>query len=162
MNRVTYWLLHEAWIVLLELALVAALAISLAYWTWVAISPPSVAAPASAGALADDRSESPANRNLFGVASAGPAAAPRSASAGLTVLGVFSGSRSGEGRAIIARQGARPVTVATGESIADGLSLKEVHPDYVIVLRDGIPERLDLERRAVRLAPPSAAAQTRN
>lgn len=162
MNRVTYWILHEAWIVLLELALVAALAISLAYWTWVAISPPRVAAPTSADAPADARTEQLANRNLFGVAATGPATAARIASAGLTVLGVFSGSRSGEGRAIVARQGSRPVTVATGESIADGLSLKEVHPDYVIVLRDGVPERLDLERRAARVAVPSAAAQSRN
>ena len=160
MNRLTHWILHEAWIVMLELALVAALAISLAYWTWVAIAPASVGAPASAGTRAADRPEQIANRNLFGVASTAPAAAQRSAGGGLTVLGIFSGKQSGEGRAIIARQGARPVTVATGESIADGLSLQEVHPDYVVVVRNGVPERVELERRVQRFAPPAGAVPT--
>lgn len=162
MNRLTHWILHEAWIVVLELALVAALAVSLAYWTWVAISPPTIAAPSSAAAPAADRPEQLANRNLFGVASTGPAAAPRSAGAGLTVLGIFSGKRPGEGRAILARQGSRPVTVATGESIADGLELQEVHPDHVVVLRNGVPERVELERRVTRAAPLIAPAQARN
>jgi type II secretory pathway component PulC len=160
MNRLTHWILHEAWIVMLELALVAALAVSLAYWTWVAIAPASVGVPSSAAAPATDRAEQVAHRNLFGVVSSAPAAAPRAASAGLTVLGIFSGRRSGEGRAIIARQGSRPVTVATGESIADGLSLQEVHPDHVIVLRNGVPERLDLERRVTRAASIGPAAPT--
>lgn len=158
MNRLTHWILHEAWIVALELALVAALAISLAYWTWIAISPAAVAAPSSANAPVADRTEQIANRNLFGVASAGPASAPRSAGAGLTVLGVFSGKRPGEGRAIISRQGSRPVTVAAGESITDGLALQEVHPDHVVVLRDGVPERVDLERRVSRAATPALIA----
>jgi type II secretory pathway component PulC len=157
MNRLTHWILHEAWIVVLELALVAALAVSLAYWTWVAITPASVGSPSSAAAPAADRAEQVAHRNLFGVASSAPAAAARGAGGGLTVLGVFSGERSGEGRAIIARQGSRPVTVAAGESIADGLALQEVHPDYVIVLRNGVPERLELERRVQRIAPPAGA-----
>jgi type II secretory pathway component PulC len=160
MNRLTHWILHEAWIVMLELALVAALAVSLAYWTWVAIAPASVGVPSSAAAPATDRAEQVAHRNLFGVVSSAPAAAPRAASAGLTVLGIFSGKRSGEGRAIIARQGGRPVTVATGESISDGLSLQEVHPDHVIVLRNGVPERLDLERRVTRAASIGPAAPT--
>jgi type II secretory pathway component PulC len=155
MNRLTYWILHEAWIVALELALVAALAVSLAYWTWVAFSPAAMAAPSSANAPAADRAEQVANRNLFGVASAGPASAPRGAGAGLTIIGVFSGKRPGEGRAIIARQGSRPATVATGESIADGLALHEVHPDHVIVLRNGVPERVDLERRVSSAATPA-------
>jgi type II secretory pathway component PulC len=52
------------------------------------------------------------------------------------------------------------VTVATGESISDGLSLQEVHPDHVIVLRNGVPERLDLERRVTRAASIGPAAPT--
>jgi general secretion pathway protein C len=153
MNRLTQWILHEAWIVALELALVAALAISLAYWTWVAISPPTVAAPMLSTGSASDRPEQLANRDLFGVASAGVAAGPRSAGAGLTLLGVFSGKRPGEGRAILARQGSRPAIISAGESMADGIALREVHPDHVIILRNGVPERVDLERRVSRPAP---------
>lgn len=153
MNRLTQWILHEAWIVALELALVAAIAISLAYWTWAAISPATVAVPILPAGSASDRPEQLANRDLFGVASAGVTAGPRNAGAGLTLLGVFSGKRPGEGRAILARQGSRPAIVSAGESMADGVALREVHPDHVIILRNGIPERVDLERRVSRPAP---------
>jgi type II secretory pathway component PulC len=158
MNRLTYWIVHEAWIVALELALVAALAASLAYWTWVALSPKTMASTVHSSEPVADRTEPVRNRNLFGVAQAGGAASARRASAGITLLGVFSGRRPGEGRAIFARQGSRATTVATGESITDGVLLQEVHPDHVIVLRDGVPERVELERRAVRQAAPAAAA----
>ena len=158
MNRLTQWILHEAWIVALELVLVAALAISLAHWTWVAVSPVVVAAPSSSAGTDAARPEQIASQNLFGAASAGAATSARSASAGITLLGVFSGRRAGEGRAILVRQGGRPATVAAGESIAEGIMLREVHPDYVIILRDGVPERVDLERRALRAAPTPAGA----
>lgn len=158
MNRVTHWILHEAWIVALELALVAALAISLAYWTWVAITPATLAAPMLSAGRASDRPEQLANRDLFGLASAGVATGPRNAGTGLKVLGVFSGKQPGSGRAILVRQGSRPTTVSAGESIADGITLHEVHPDHVIVLRNGAPERVDLERRVSQLIVPAAAA----
>ncbi len=157
MNRLTHWILHEAWIDALELALVAALAISLAYWTWVAVTPATVAAPMLAG-QASDRPEQLENRNLFGLASAGVTTGPRSAGAGLKVLGIFSGRQPGAGRAILARQGSRPTTVSVGESIDDGITLKEVHPDHVIVLRNGVAERVDLERRVLPLVTPAAVA----
>ena len=158
MNRLTHWILHEAWIVALELALVAALAISLAYWTWVAISPATVATPMLSAGQVSDRPEQLAGRDLFGVASAGAATGPRSAATGLKVLGIFSGQRPGAGRAILVRQGSRPTSVSAGESIADGITLHEVHPDHVIVLRNGVPERVDLERRVSQVTPTAAAA----
>lgn len=160
MNRLTHWILHEAWIVALELALVAALAISLAYWTWVALSPAAVAAPMQSSSHDLDRPEQLASRNLFGASSAGAAAGPRTVSAGITVLGVFAGKRSGEGRAILVRQGSRPASIAAGESITEGLALQEVHPDHVIILRNGVSERIDLERRTSRSASPAGAAPT--
>lgn len=158
MNRLTHWILHEAWIVALELALVAALAISLANWTWVAISPATVATPMLSAGQVSDRPGQLASRDLFGVASAGVATGPRSAATGLKVLGVFSGQQPGAGRAIFARQGGRPTTVSAGESIGDGVTLHEVHPDHVIILRNGVPERIDLERRVTQLVAPAAAA----
>ena len=158
MNRLTHWILHEAWIVALELALVAALAISLAYWTWVAITPATVAAPMLPAGQVSDRPEQLAGRDLFGIATAGVAPGPRSAGAGLKVLGIFSGRQPGAGRVILARQGGRPTTISVGEPIADGVTLHEVHPDHVIVLRNGVPERIDLERRVSQVATPAAAA----
>jgi general secretion pathway protein C len=151
--------LREAAVFLLEMALVAALAISLAHWTWVAVTPRA----AAASALAEQQAAQPpgpvAKRHLFGAALEG-AQPVADAGGGLALLGVFSERRPDAGRAILARQGSRPAIVAAGESISEGLVLREVHPDHVIILRAGVPERLDLERRAVQAAPqPPAAAR---
>jgi general secretion pathway protein C len=156
MNRLTHWILNEASIFALELALVAALAISLAYWTWVAISPATVAAPMLSAGPSSGRPEQLASGNLFGAPSAGVATGPRSAGAGFTLVGVFSGERPGEGRAIFGRQSGPPASVATGESITSGVTLHEVHPDHVIILRNGLEERIDLERRLARPLAPTA------
>ena len=158
MNRLTHWILNEASMVALELTLVAALAISLAYWTWVAISPATVAAPMLSAGPGSGRPEQLASGNLFGATSPGVATGPRSAGAGFTLVGVFSGERPGEGRAIFGRQSGRPASIATGESVTEGVTLHEVHPDHVIVLRNGVAERIDLERRVARPLPPTATA----
>jgi hypothetical protein len=157
MDRLKHLRLREAGIFLLEIALVAVLAMSLARWTWVAATPRATAAPA----LPEQSGAQPrgpvVKRQLFGAAQDGvqPVAG---AGGGLTLLGVFSERRPGAGRAILGRQGSRPALVAAGESIGEGLVLGEVHPDHVIVLRDGAPERVDLERRAAHAAPPVARA----
>lgn len=148
MNRLTHWIMYEAWIVALELLLVAALAIGLAYWTWVAFGPRAAAAPSVTEPAAADWQGAIAKRHLFGVSLAGDVKPASRASTGLVLLGVFSGREPGSGRAILASQGSKPASIATGESLADDIVLREVHPDHVIILRNGAPERVDLERRA--------------
>jgi general secretion pathway protein C len=150
-----HWILHEAGIALLEIALIAALAVSLARWTWVALTPGAAAATAAPEQLQARPSTPVAQRHLFGVAIT--AAAPVADAGGLTLLGVFSDRRPGAGRAILARQGGKPVSLVVGESIAEGLVLREVYPDHVIVLRDGAPHRVELERRASAGAPAPVA-----
>jgi general secretion pathway protein C len=149
------WILHEAWIDLLELALVAALGVSCAYWTWIAISPRVPAAPTLMPGAEVAKQGVLATRHLFGEAQegGGTAAGRARAAAEFALLGVFSGRGPATGRAILARQGSRPAIVAAGESIADGVKLQEVYPDHVIVLRNGSPERIDLERSVSRAAP---------
>lgn len=156
MQSLKHWNLHEAGIALLEIALVAALAVSLARWTWVALTPRASAATAVAEQPGAPPRVPLAARHLFGVAlqAAQPAA---STASGLALLGVFSDRRPDAGRAIFSRQGSRPLSVAAGESIADGLVLREVHPDHVILLREGVPERVDLERRTAQVTPPPVA-----
>jgi general secretion pathway protein C len=148
------WIRHDAWIDLLELLLVAVLGIGLAYWTWLVLAPRAVAAP---GALADAAAVQPAaqaGRDLFGESRATPrAVAP--ASGGLVLLGVLSGPDA-RGRAILAGQGSRPVSMAAGEEVSDGIVLQEVHPDHVIISRRGISERIELQRGGERAAPPPA------
>lgn len=151
------WIRHDAWIDLLELALVAALGVGLAYWTWLVIAPRAVAAP---GALAEAAAVQPAaqaGRDLFGASRpAQRSVAP--ASGGLVLLGVLSGPDA-HGRAILAGQGSRPVSVAAGEEVSDGVVLKEVHPDHVIISREGTPERIELQRGGERAAPPPTASR---
>jgi hypothetical protein len=157
---VKHFSLREAGILSLEIALVAALAISLAYWTWVAVTPRAMAA----SALVEQQAAQPpgpvARRPLFGAAQEGvqPVA---DAGGGLALLGVFSEHRPEAGRAILARQGSRPVSVVVGESIGEGLVLREVHPDHVIILREGVPVRIALERRTAHAAPPDARMPVR-
>jgi hypothetical protein len=148
------WIRHEAWIDLLELGLVVTLAIGLAHWTWIATSPRAVAAP---GALADALESRPGALpagTLFGAAGSNQDTSGRAAVAtGLTLIGVFSGSTPTTGRAILAVQGGRPANVLAGEPVSEGILLQEVHPDHVIVLRQGVPERIELERRKAQAAP---------
>jgi len=161
MDRLKQWILHEAGIAMLELALVAGLAVSFAYWTWVAASP-RVAAATAFAAQVEPQSRGPlVKRHLFGVALEDAAIQTKGAAAGagLSLLGVFARGNPDAGRAILAPQGARPIMVAAGEAIADGLVLLEVHPDHVIVLRNGAPERVDLERVTARAAAPLPASR---
>jgi type II secretory pathway component PulC len=144
---------------MLEVTLVAALAVSLAHWTWIAVSPRVTAAPALQDHAAADLQSALVKRHVFGVAQEGAVPAAARAGTGFALLGVFYGREPGTGRAILSRQGSRPATVAVGESIADGVVLREVHPDHVIILRNGAPERIDLERRTSRAAPQPAAAR---
>ena len=150
---------HEAWIDLLELALVAVLGIGLAYWTWAAIAPRVAAVPSTLADAVEPRPGALAARHPFGVAQVGaPTAGRASAATSLKLLGVLSGPDS-KGRAILSGQGSRPAIVAAGESIADGLELREVHPDHVIVLREGVPERIELERGKPQTVPQAVPPQ---
>jgi type II secretory pathway component PulC len=151
--------LREAGVFSLEMALVAALAISLAHWTWAAATPRALAASALAEQQAAQPTGPVARRHLFGAAQEG-AQPVADAGGGLALLGVFSERRPDAGRAILARQGSRPMSVVAGESIGEGLVLHEVHPDHVIILRAGVPERIELERRTVQAAPQPPVART--
>jgi hypothetical protein len=152
-----HWIKHEAGIDLLELALVAALGIGFAHVTWLVMAPRMAGAPSMVAHGAQPQPVALAAGQLFG-ASGGAATAKRVVPAtGLVLLGVLSSPQPGAGRAILGMQGSRPALVAVGEPIADGIELHEVHADHVIVLRQGVPERVELQRGASRASPPPAA-----
>ena len=140
-----HWIKNEAWIDLLELGLVAALGVGLAHVTWLAMAPRTAAAP-SAVAQSAPQPGALAARQLFGTSGSASSAKRVATATGLVLLGVLSRPEPGTGRAIIAMQGSRPTLVAAGEPIADGVELREVHADHVIVMRAGMPERVELER----------------
>jgi len=134
---------------LLELVLIAALGISLAHWTWVALAPRAVAASALSSQPEAQRLGATLKRNLFGAAQEATAApvAEASPASRIKLLGVLSRGVAGTGRAIFALDTGKPKTVEAGSQIVPGFVLKEVHSDYVLVARDGSIERMKLDRR---------------
>jgi Type II secretion system protein C len=154
-----HWMKNEAWIDLLELALVAALGVGLAQVTWLAMAPRTAGAPSALAQSAQPQPGAAAARQVFGAPGGAPTAKRAVTATGLVLLGVLSAAEPGAGRAIIAMQGSRPALVAAGEPIADGIELHEVHADHVIVLRQGMPERIELERGRPRASPPAPASR---
>ena len=153
------WIKYDAWIDLLELVLVAAFGVALAHVTWVTLAPRTAGAPAAVAPSAQPPPGALAARHMFGAPRSDLTAKRVDTATGLVLIGVFSSAEPGAGRAILGMQGSRPAIVAAGEAIADGVQLHEVHADHVIVLRQGIPERLDLERRASRASPAPATVR---
>lgn len=132
---------HKNWLKiphhLLDLALVAALACTMAWWTWALAAPAAVAASHAAPAAPSEEDLARA-RTLFGAARAAPAA-----NGALRLVGVAS-----PGAAVFARQGGKPAAARPGDEVVPGTLLREVHEDHVLVERNGVLERLALERRS--------------
>jgi hypothetical protein len=140
-------MLGRALLLLLDLALIAALAVALAYCTWAALAPRAKGATSLTGDTRVPEIATPAAHALFGAAAT--AAAPVAPS-GLRLVGVIAHGPRGDGRALFALQNGRSSAAVVGGSISAGLVLQEVHSDHVLVSRDGAIERLTLERRAGR------------
>jgi hypothetical protein len=122
--------------IVLDLALIGALALAAAYCTWVWFAPRAKAAPAPGVESSAQEAPSAAARRLFA------GTAPQAPSAiSVRLIGVVA-----PGRALFIADNGRPRTVAVGESVGE-LELLEVHPDHVVVSRAGSRERLSLVRR---------------
>ena len=147
--RLQAWLRRAHWIPLVEFALIAALGISLAHWTWVALTPRVIAASALAGQLEAQRAAPMLKRNLFGAAQEGKAipVVDASPTSRIRLLGIISRGVEAGGRAIFVLETGKPKTVEAGSQVVPGLVLKEVHADYVLVARNGSIERMKLDRR---------------
>ena len=147
-TRLKTWLRRGGWIPLLEIALVAALGISLAHWTWIVLTPRAIAVSSLAGQPEAQRASPSIKRNLFGVAQEGKAAlaADASPTSGVRLLGILSRGAKGGGRAIFVLENGKPKTVESSSQIAPGRVLKELHADHVLVARNGSIERMKLER----------------
>ena len=139
--------------VVLVLALV--LAYQLAYWTWVFVSPPRVAASAPPPAGVDLA----AIARMFGAAP--PAGSTGSAStSGLRLKGVVAPTPGVAASAIFSTGSGRDIAVYLGREVQPGVKLAEVHPDHVLVSRGGANERIDLEAvRSLAASTPGAGAR---
>ena len=152
-SRFKDWLQHGAWHLFLELLLITALGISLAYWTWAAVTPPAVAAPTFQSQAETVTPITGIKRELFGSAlEENSALAPMIAA--VKLVGVIAPHAQRTGRAIFMLDGGKPSTVAVGDPVSAGWVLEEVHADHVVLSRDGLIERIKLERRGI--APPKS------
>ena len=127
----------------LTLAALVLLGCVLAYWTWMWFAPgpeprtsPSTVAIAGTGAA----------RGLFGNLQAGPgSAAPTGIS--IRLLGVVAAARGRRGYAVLQLEAKTLVAVREGEDISPGIRLAEIHPDHVILNRNGVRESLVWPRK---------------
>ena len=132
--------------------MVLLLAFQLAHWTWVFLDRPLASVPAGAAPEVDLAAVS----RLFG---AEPPAGTVAASGGtLRLKGVVAPTPGVAASAIFSTGAPRDLSVYVGRDVLPGVSLAEVHPDYVIVKRAGVAERIDLDaRRSLATATPGAA-----
>jgi general secretion pathway protein C len=127
------------------------LGLVLAYWTWAWLGPRPEprAVPLAA---TDNRAVSA--HSLFGSAQPGGTVA----SPGLTIrlLGVAAAVGGQPGYAVMQLEGRKSIAVREGEEIASGARLAEVHPDHVIVTRNGAREMLAWPKKSGPVKPAAA------
>ena len=120
---------------LATLAALALLGVVLAYWSWAWLAP---AAAARAPALARGGARRPPPAaGLFGSRQG----RSRSASS-VRLTGVVAASGERRGHAVLRLDGKKTVAVLQGEDIEPGLRLAEVHPDRIVLERNGARETL--------------------
>jgi general secretion pathway protein C len=148
------------------IAVLSAGALGFQVWRWLQ-EPHTLAAagaPTTVGGQVQDPLPIILSNNIFGNAAAAaattaPATSARSAT-GYSLRAAFAGD-SGSGGAIIEPNGGEARWVGVGQKLPDGVLLKEVHPDHVLLERDGSLERLDFPRLtelAAMVSPAASAA----
>jgi general secretion pathway protein C len=131
-----------------------------AQWFWYFAAPAALpATPARASVQLDAAAEQVAAARLFGAAPAGAIAAT---TLNIRLKGVFAGAVASQGVAIL-NAGGRDESARTGGEIVPGVVLEAVHAQHVVLRRNGVPERVDLEARstlaqATPAPPPRTAA----
>lgn len=65
----------------------------------------------------------------------------------LRLIGLFSASDGRPSHAIISANGAAAQTLPVGARLASGEKIEKINPDHLVLSRDGVTERLDLDRK---------------
>jgi len=131
------------------LASVALLSAVLAYWTWAWFAPR--AEPRTRSAPAQSGSVASAGAIFGNVQRKQNTAAPTGIA--IRLLGVVAASGSQRGYAIVQLDAKRILAVLEGDEVDPGIRLAEVHPDHVILERDGVRETLEWPKRRTTAAP---------
>jgi general secretion pathway protein C len=118
---------------LATLAAASLLGVVLAYWSWAWLAP---AAAARAPALAEATPQSASAAGLFGTAKAA------SSASSVRLTGVVAATGERRGHAVLRLDGKKTVAIVQGEEIEPGLRLAEVHPNRIVLERNGARETL--------------------
>lgn len=138
---------------LLNLLLVSLLAIFLAYWSWqiwlISSSsgeiPPEVVAektlsptfqPSASGLKTQWFDANPASQGTAKVHGT------------IRLLGLFAASWGRPSHAIVSVNGSPAQTLTEGAQLASGEKIEKIHSDHLTLQRDGVSQRLDLDRKA--------------
>lgn len=135
----------------LNLALVVALGFITAYWSWQlwVLSTPSgetISASVNTKPLLSSPLLAP-QTYWFGGGAGQPDRSKTTA--GLKLIGTFIGTSKQPSYAIITLGSGRSLALSAGAELAKGELLQEISPDHVILKRDGVLVRLDLDRKPI-------------
>lgn len=125
--------------------LVIALGGQLAWWAWHFITPSLRSAPFSTSITATSGEDVNRGRQLFGDAGASSGTVSAGTQSGIRLKGVFAVDGKALSAAVL-NLGGRDQAVRLGQEFSSGVTLAEVHADFVVVSRSGIRERVDLDR----------------
>jgi len=131
------------------LLLIIVLAAQLAHWTWVFFLPSHEVSTLNAvQSDAESAARTITAEHLFGRSTpAGSPVSSDSATLNIHLTGVFAAIGRASSYAIINTGVKTNQTVRVGEEIQPGVTLKAVHPLYIVVNHDGVPKRINLEQK---------------
>ncbi|BBJ00425.1 hypothetical protein FGKAn22_21170 [Ferrigenium kumadai] len=120
-----------------------ALGVLLARWSWVLFAP-----HATATAMVPEYAIAAESGQLFGVAASAVSPVAGLALPDVRLIGVFAARVGQPGFAVLKLDDKQQVGVAVGGGVVPGTKLMEVHPDYVLLERAGVQQRVNLEGKS--------------
>ena len=136
---------------LLNVLLVSLLAVFLAYWSWqiwLIISSSGEMPPEAVAEKALSPTFQPSASGLKTQWFDANPASQGTARGAIRLLGLFAASGGRPSHAIVSVNGSPAQTLAEGAQLASGEKIKKINSDHLILQRDGVSERLDLDRKA--------------
>lgn len=118
------------------------LGVVLAKWSWILFAPHAT----TTAALPEHTVVVEAGR-LFGVAVSGIPSDEGAVLPNVRLVGVFAAGKGKPGFAVLKLDDKQQMGVAVGDSVVSGIRLLEVHPDYVLLERAGLHQRVNLESK---------------
>lgn len=133
------------------------LGVLLAQWVWILLAPPAIAI-----ATVTEHGTAVEAGRLFGQSHTEDTSVEGMALSNVRLVGVFAANAGKPGFAVLRLDDKQQVGVAVGGSVVPGTKLLEVHPDYVLLERAGVQQRVNFDGKgAAKVAENEAAAKNR-